>query len=404
MKNFNRSHKLDNVHYAIRGIVMEEASKMQEKGMDILKLNIGDPAVYNFGMSTNILNYMKDNLEKSQGYSESKGLKSARNAIIEYYKMKNVNNLDLNDIYIGNGVSELITISMQALLDSNDEILVPMPDYPLWTASVNLAGGKAVHYLCDENNEWYPSIEDIENKITKNTKGIVIINPNNPTGAIYPKDVLDKIIEVARKNDIIIFCDEIYDRLVYDEIEHISIASLCNDVPIITFSGLSKSHMIPGFRIGWMCITGNKIKISNYIEGLNLLTSIRLCSNVPAQYIVENAIKDVTATKNLLGKDGRLYKQREYIYNALNEIPGISVIKPKAAFYIFPKIDTEKININDDEKFALDFLKEKRILVTHGTGFNYNEPNHFRIVFLPDEEKLKYATYNLKDFLQKYKQ
>ena len=347
---------------------------------------------------------MKDNLENSQGYSESKGIKNARKVICDYYKQKNVNNLWIEDIYIGNGVSELITISMQALLDKGDEILVPMPDYPLWTASVNLAGGKAVHYLCDENDEWNPSLIDIENKITKKTKGIVIINPNNPTGAVYSKKVLNKIIEVARKHDIIIFCDEIYDRLVYDEIEHISIASLCDDVPIVTFSGLSKSHMIPGFRVGWMCISGNKLKIADYIEGINLLTSMRLCSNVPAQYIVENAINDIDATKSLLKKGGRLYKQREYIYNELNKIPGISVIKPKAAFYIFPKIDIDKFNITDDERFALDLLKEKRILITHGTGFNYDKPNHFRIVFLPDVETLEYAISKLNDFFQKYKQ
>lgn len=404
MKIINKSHKLDNVHYAIRGGVLEEASRLEENGINILKLNIGDPAVYNFYTPNYVLDCVHDNLKNAQGYSESKGLKSARKSIIDYYKTKNVDNININNIYIGNGVSELITLSMQALLNTNDEILVPMPDYPLWTASVNLAGGKAVHYLCDENNEWYPSIEDIEAKITENTKGIVIINPNNPTGSVYPKEVLQKIIGVARKNDIIIFCDEIYDRLVYDELEHVSIASLSKEVPTITFSGLSKSHMIPGFRIGWMCITGDTKKIANYIDGLNLLASMRLCANVPAQYIVEKAIKDISATKELLSPGGRLYEQREYIYNALKKIDGISVVKPKAAFYIFPKIDTTKIKINNDEKFTLDFLREKGILVTHGTGFNYNEPNHFRIVFLPDKEKLEYAVENLNDFLGNYNQ
>ena len=404
MRKINKSHKLDNVNYAIRGLVMGEASKMENEGIDILKLNIGNPAVFDFNAPKKVLDCMKENLENSQGYSESKGLKSARLAIVEYYKSKDVDNLDANDIYIGNGVSELITLSMQGLLDVGDEILVPMPDYPLWTASVNLSGGKAIHYLCDEDNQWYPNIKDIENKITENTKGIVIINPNNPTGALYPKEILMKIVEVARKHNIIIFCDEIYDRLVYDDLKHISVASLSKDVPTITFSGLSKSHMIAGFRIGWMCITGNKDNIRGYIEGLNMLSSMRLCSNVPAQYVVEEAIKDINSTNCLLKKGGRLYEQREYIYNALNEIPGITVVKPKAAFYIFPKIDIEKFNIKDDEQFALDFLKSKHILLIHGTGFNWVNVDHFRIVFLADNQKLKYTIDSLKEFLQSYKQ
>ena len=294
-------------------------------------------------------------------------------------------------------------MSMQALLNKNDEVLVPMPDYPLWTASINLSGGTAVHYLCDEENEWYPNIEDIKNKITKRTKGIVIINPNNPTGALYPKKILEQIIEIAKENDLIIFSDEIYDRLLFDDLEHISIASLTNDVPVITFSGLSKSHMLAGFRIGWMCISGNKSHIQDYIAGLNLLSSMRLCANVPGQSIIEKAIKDKESTKALLKKGGRLYEQREYIYNRLNNIPGITVVKPKAAFYIFPKIDTNKFGISDDEQFALDFLREKHVLIIGGKGFNWNEEDHFRIVYLADNNQLEMAMDRLEDFLRTYK-
>ncbi len=399
-----KSRKLENVNYAIRGTLMEEANKLEESGQKILKLNIGNPAVFNFSAPKYILEGMKDNIEHSQGYSDSKGLKNAREAIKEYYKTKSINELNLEDIYIGNGVSELILMSMQALLNPNDEILVPTPDYPLWTASVNLSGGKAVHYLCDEENEWYPDIDDIKRKITKNTKGIIIINPNNPTGSLYPKEILEQIISVAKENNLIIFADEIYDRLVFDDLEHISIASLTKEVPIITFSGLSKSHMVAGFRIGWMCITGYKESITDYIEGLNLLSTMRLCSNVPGQSIIANAIKDIESTKLLLQKGCRLYEQRECIYNGLNNIPGIKVVKPKAAFYIFPKIDMEKYKINDDEKFALDFLKAKNILFINGTGFNWNKQDHFRIVYLADCKKLKYATDSLKVFLDKYEQ
>lgn len=399
-----KSRKLENVKYAIRGTLMEEANKLEESGKNILKLNIGNPAVFNFSAPSNILDSMKNNLEHSQGYSDSKGLKSAREAIKDYYRTKNVNELKLEDIYIGNGVSELILMSMQALLNPNDEILVPTPDYPLWTASVNLSGGKAVHYICNEENEWYPDINDIKRKITKNTKGIIIINPNNPTGALYPKEILEQIINIAKENNLIIFADEIYDRLVFDDLEHISIAALSKEVPIITFSGLSKSHMLAGFRIGWMCITGNKEIIKDYIDGLNLLSTMRLCSNVPGQSIITDAIKDIESTKLLLKKGGRLYEQRECIYNGLNKIPGIKVVKPKAAFYIFPKIDARKYNINDDEKFALDFLKAKNILFINGTGFNWNKQDHFRIVYLADCNKLKYATDSLENFLEKYEQ
>ena len=402
MKNFKKSQKLEKVNYAIRGKLMEEANKLEQNGYNILKLNIGNPAVFNFSAPKNILKKMKNNIKNSQGYSDSKGLKKAREAIIEYYKTKKVTDLELEDVFIGNGVSELIIMSMQALLNQEDEILVPMPDYPLWTAAINLSGGKAIHYVCEENNEWYPDINDIKRKITKNTKGIIIINPNNPTGALYPKEILQQIINVAKEHELIIFADEIYDRLVFDELEHISIASLTKEIPVITFSGLSKSHMVAGFRIGWMCITGNKKDIKDYINGLNLLSSMRLCANVPGQNIIEEALKDNNSTKELLKKGGRLYEQRECIYNGLKEIPGITVVKPKAAFYIFPKIDIERFKIKNDEQFALDFLKEKHVLVINGAGFNWKDQDHFRMVYLADCDKLKYATESLKTFLKEY--
>ena len=404
MKEIYKSENLENVKYAIRGRAMEEACKLENKGVEILKLNIGNPAEFGLKVPKKIRKCMKKNIKNAGGYSNSKGIEKARIAIKKYYEGKNIKGLNIDDIYLGNGVSELILMSMQALLSKDDEVLIPMPDYPLWTASVNLAGGKAVHYICEEENDWYPNIKDMENKITNKTKAIVIINPNNPTGSLYPKEILEQIIDLARRYNLIIFSDEIYDRLVYDDLEHISIASLSKDVPIITFSGLSKSHMAAGFRIGWMLISGNKEKIEDYIQGINLLSSMRLCSNVPAQYIVEKALKDTKSTKKLFKKGGRLYKQREYIYNELNNIPGITVIKPKAAFYIFPKIDTKKFNITDDEKFALDFLKEKHILFIHGSGFNYNNVDHFRITYLANKKQLKHTIKQLKEFLENYKQ
>ena len=399
MKKIKKSIRLNNVNYAIRGKILDEVNILEEKGISIFKLNIGNPATFNLSASKKIINCMKKNINNSQGYSDSKGIISARRAIISYYKKKNVNNMSIEDIFIGNGVSELILISMQALLNKNDEILVPMPDYPLWTASVNLNGGKAVHYRCCEEDNWYPDLDDIKNKINKRTKGIVIINPNNPTGALYPKEILVKIGRIAKDNNLIIFSDEIYDRLLYDDLEHISIASLFDDVPIITFSGLSKSHMLAGFRIGWMCITGDKSKITDYISGINLLSSMRLCSNVPGQNIIEKAIKDISETKELLDNGGRLYKQRELVYKKLCQIDGISVVKPKAAFYIFPRIELSKFNISSDEEFVLDFLKKKNILFVHGSGFNTDDNNHFRIVFLANEEDLCYALNSLIDYL-----
>lgn len=404
MKTFNKSTKLDNVCYDIRGPVMDEAVRMESEGQRILKLNIGNPAPFGFTAPDEVIRDMMYNLRECEGYSDSKGMFSARKSIMQYYQVKGVKGVDIGDIYLGNGVSELITMSMQGLLDNGDEILVPSPDYPLWTASVTLAGGKAVHYMCDEQNEWNPDIEDIKKKITPKTKGIVIINPNNPTGALYSDEILKEIVEIARQNELILFADEIYDRLVMDGLTHTALASLAPDVPCISFNGLSKSHRVAGFRVGWMVISGDKKKIKGYIEGLNLLSTMRLCSNVPAQSIVQTALGGVQSIDDLLLPGGRIYEQREFIYNALCEIDGISVVKPKAAFYIFPKLDAKKFNLHDDEKLVLDFLKAKKVLLMHGKGFNYPTPDHIRIVYLPRRRILGEAMDAFKDFLSDYHQ
>lgn len=405
MKIFNKSHKLDNVCYDIRGPVMDEANRMSAEGMSILKLNIGNPAPFGFRAPDAVLEAMTNNLADTEGYSDSKGLVSARRAIADYcVNKKHIEGVTVNDIYTGNGVSELITMSMQGLLDSGDEVLVPSPDYPLWTASVTLAGGKAVHYICDESSEWYPDIADMRAKITPNTKGIVIINPNNPTGALYPRELLEQIADLAREYGLILFADEIYDRLVMDGLEHTSIASIAPDVFTITFNGLSKSHLIAGYRCGWMTLCGDKSKVKGYIEGLNLLSSMRLCSNVPAQSLIPAALACADSTKELLVPGGRVYEQREFITNAINDIPGMSAVKPKAAFYIFPRMDVKKFNITNDEKFVLDFLREKKILLTHGGGFHWEQPDHFRIVYLPELAELKQAADGLRAFLADYRQ
>ncbi len=404
MEKFDKSQKLDCVRYDIRGPVMEEAIKMELNGERVLKLNIGNPAPFGFTAPDEIIRDMIHNLHDCEGYSDSKGLFTARKAIMQYYQLKGVKGVDTNDIYMGNGVSELITLSMHALLNHGDEILVPAPDYPLWTASVNFAGGKPIHYMCDEQNEWNPDIEDIKKKITPNTKGIVIINPNNPTGALYSDEILKEIVEIARQHNLMLFADEIYDRLVMDGHTHTALASLAPDVPCVSFNGLSKSHRVAGFRVGWMVISGDKKKIKGYIEGLNLLTSMRLCSNVPAQSIVQTALGGVQSVDELLLPGGRIYEQREFVYNALCEIDGVSVVKPKAAFYIFPKFDAKKFNLHDDEKLVLDFLKAKKVLLMHGKGFNYPTPDHVRIVYLPRRRLLGEAMEALADFLKDYRQ
>lgn len=404
MRNFKKSDKLNNVSYDVRGPVLEEAERMQEEGIRILKLNTGNPAPFGFDAPNEIVRDMIVNVRDSEGYSDSKGIFSARKAIEQYCQLKKFPNVTINDIYTGNGVSELITMCMQGLLNNGDEVLVPMPDYPLWTASVSLAGGTPVHYICDEQAEWYPDIDDIKSKITSNTKAIVIINPNNPTGALYPKELLLEIVEVAHQNDLIIYSDEIYDRLVMDGLVHVPIATLAPDLFVVTLNGLSKSHRVAGFRCGWMVLSGDKSRVKGYIEGLNMLASMRLCSNVLSQQIIQTALGGYQSVDDLLLPGGRIYEQREFIYNAINDIPGLSAVKPKAAFYIFPKIDTAKFDIYDDEKFVLDFLHKHHILLVHGGGFNWQQPDHFRIVYLPKMEDLKTTADKMREFLSTYKQ
>ncbi len=404
MRQFEKSVKLNNVCYDIRGPVMDEANRMIASGEKILKLNIGNPAPFGFRAPEKLIDILKENLDKTEGYSDSHGLIEAREAIIKYDETKGIKGVKPDDVYTGNGVSELITLSMQGLLDYGDEVLVPSPDYPLWTASVTLAGGTAVHYICDEQASWYPDIDDIEKKITSHTKGIVLINPNNPTGALYPEDILKKIVRIAEDNDLIIFADEIYDRLVMDGKKHISIASLCPEHLCVTFNGLSKSHLIAGYRVGWMTVSGDKKNAKGYIEGINLLSTMRLCSNVPAQSLIAPALEMAKDTDKMIQPGGRIYEQRGAIIDAINEIPGLSVVKPEAAFYCFPKLDIQKFNIHDDEQFVLDLLKEKHILFTHGGGFHWEKPDHFRIVYLPELSVLNEAMTLVGQFLKDYRQ
>ncbi|MGI6715824.1 MAG: pyridoxal phosphate-dependent aminotransferase [Eubacteriales bacterium] len=403
MREINKSRKLDHVAYDIRGPVMEEAYRMEANGINILKLNIGNPAPFELKAPDEIIVDMIYNLRTSEGYSNSKGMFPARKAIMQYCQLKGIPNVGLEDIYTGNGESELITMSMQALLDDGDEILVPMPDYPLWTAAVVLSSGKAVHYRCDESKHWNPDIADIRSKITEKTRGIVVINPNNPTGVLYSIETLKEIVDVAREFDLIIFADEIYDRLCLDGKKHVAIASLAPDLLTVCFNGLSKSHRVAGFRSGWMCLAGEKEHAAGYIEGLNVLASMRLCSNVPGQSIIQTALGGYQSSDELIKPGGRIYEQREFIYNAINSIPGLSAEKPDAAFYIFPKIDTEMYNITDDKQFVLELLREEKLLLTSGTGFNWDKPDHFRIVYLPRVEILEEAMFRLERFLKKYR-
>lgn len=404
MRTFSKANKLDHVLYDVRGPVVDEANRMEEQGMKILKLNIGNPAPFGFSAPEEVIQDMRDNIVNSQGYSDSRGVFAARKAVMQYAQIKKIPNVTMKDVFTGNGASELIQLSLHALLNNGDEVLVPSPDYPLWTACVNLAGGTAVHYICDEQSDWYPDLADIESKVTSKTKAIVVINPNNPTGALYPREMLERIVDIARRHELIIFSDEIYDRLVMDGEQHISTASLAPDLFCVTFSGLSKSHMVCGFRVGWMILSGNKKLAQDYIAGINMLSNMRLCSNVPGQSIIQTALGGYQSVNEYIVPGGRIYEQREYIYKALNDIPGISAVKPKAAFYIFPKVDVKKFNILDDNQFALDFLRQKRVLIVPGSGFNWKEPDHFRLVYLPRVAVLEEASGKLADFLRNYKQ
>ena len=403
-RQFKKSSKLDNVLYDIRGPVLDEAYRMEDQGIHVLKLNIGNPAPFGFRTPDEVVKDMQDQLTECEGYSNSRGLFTARKAIMQYDQLKDIPNVDVEDIYTGNGASELIQLAMNAFMDEGDEILVPSPDYPLWTACATLAGGTAVHYICDEQANWYPDIEDIKRKVTPRTKGIVVINPNNPTGALYPCEVLQEIVDVARENQLVIFADEIYDRLVMDGKQHVSIASLAPDLFCITFNGLSKSHMVAGYRIGWMSLSGNKRIARDLIDGINMLSNMRLCSNVPAQSIVQTCLGGIQRSQGLLVPGGRIYEQREYVYERLSNMDGVTVTKPEAAFYIFPRLDPEKFHITDDDQFALDLLKDEHVLITAGKGFNWEKPGYFRIVYLPRKHTLHEAMDKLEDFLSYYRQ
>ncbi|TQV88374.1 pyridoxal phosphate-dependent aminotransferase [Aliikangiella coralliicola] len=404
MKPINRSQKLSGVCYDIRGPVLEEARRLEEEGHKILKLNIGNPAPFGFEAPDDILKDVIHNLPTAQGYGPSNGLYSAKVAIHQYYQTFGLLDTSVDDIYVGNGVSELIVMAMQALLNDGDEILVPSPDYPLWTAAIKLSGGTPVHYVCDEASDWYPDLDDIKSKITAKTRAIIIINPNNPTGAVYPKEILQGITQLARENNLIIYSDEIYDKILYNGAKHIPIATLSDDVFCITFGGLSKNYRVAGFRVGWMILTGPKRLAQNYIGGLDILSSMRLCANIPMQHAIQTALGGYQSIYDLTADDGRLYQQMELSYQLVNAIPGVSCTRPKGAMYLFPKIDIERFNIKDDEQFVLDFLREKQVLLVHGRAFNWRKPDHFRIVFLPHHEELEQAIMALGEFLDGYQQ
>lgn len=403
MRPIVKSSKLANVCYDIRGPVMDYAREMEEEGHRIIKLNIGNLAPFGFDVPEEIQLDVIHNLPQASGYSESKGMFSARKAIMQYCQEKGIKGVTLDDIYIGNGVSELIVMSLQGLLNDGDEVLVPTPDYPLWTAAVSLASGKPRHYICDEGAGWLPDLDDIRSKINQKTKAIVLINPNNPTGAIYPDDLLKEIIEIARQHQLIIFADEIYDKMLYDGHTHTSIASMADDVLFVTFNGLSKNYRACGYRSGWMVVSGEKRHAKDYIEGLNILASMRLCSNVPGQFAIQTALGGYQSINDLVGEGGRLRRQRDMAYDMLSSIPGISMVKASATLYMFPRLDPKIYPINDDQSFALQLLKEEKVLVVQGTGFNWINPDHFRMVFLPNGDDLMEAMKRMERFFHHYR-
>lgn len=401
MKTLSKSDKLKNVCYDIRGPVLREAMRLEEEGHRITKLNIGNPAPFGFAAPDEIIQDVIRHIPDAQGYSDSKGLFSARKAIMQDYQLKGIFGIDVDDIILGNGVSELIVMATQALLNNGDEVLVPSPDYPLWTAAVNLAGGKAVHYICDEQAEWQPDIGDIRSKITDKTKAIVVINPNNPTGAVYSKDILQQIVDLAHEHKLVVFADEIYDRILYDGAKHVHLAGLVEDTLCITFNGLSKAYRLAGFRTGWLMLSGKKAFAKSYIEGINMLASMRLCSNVPSQYAIQTALGGYQSINDLVLPKGRLYEQLQVGYNALNAIEGVSCVKPKGGIYLFPKLDAKRYPIADDEKLVLDFLLQEKILLVQGSAFNAQDTQHLRVVFLPWVNDLQYAIGRFQHFLQK---
>jgi alanine-synthesizing transaminase len=403
VKPILKSQKLDNVCYDIRGPVLELAQRMEEEGHKIIKLNIGNVGVFGFDPPEEIQLDMIRNLSNASAYSDSKGIFAARKAIMQYCQEKGIQGVTLDDVYTGNGVSELIVLSMNALLNDGDEVLVPTPDYPLWTAAVSLSSGTPVHYLCDESKEWAPDLNDLRKKITPRTKAIVVINPNNPTGAIYSKEVLLELTQIAREHGLILFADEIYDKMLYDGEKHLSLASLSRDVVIITFNGLSKNYRSCGYRAGWMVVSGDKEMVRDYIEGLNMLASMRLCANVPGQYAIQTALGGYQSINDLVAEGGRLAKQRDLAWKLITDIPGVTCVKPKSALYLFPRLDPEVYPIEDDQQFVADLLKEEKVLLVQGSGFNWGKPDHFRVVFLPHEDVLKEAISRLARFLERYR-
>jgi alanine-synthesizing transaminase len=400
LKPIAKSSKLANVCYDIRGPVLDKARQMEEEGQKIIKLNIGNLAVFGLEPPDEIVQDMIRNMPHTAGYTDSKGLFAPRKSVVHYSQEKNVHGVTVDDVFLGNGASELITMSMNALLNTGDEVLIPAPDYPLYTASVALSGGTPVHYLCDEQSDWMPDIADIRAKITPKTRAIVVINPNNPTGALYPESVLREIVEVARQHQLIVFADEIYDKTLYDGHTHTSIASLADDVLFLTFNGLSKNYRSCGYRAGWMVVSGEKKHARDYIEGLNMLASMRLCSNTPGQLAIQTALGGYQSIKDLVAPTGRLCRQRDLAYKLLSDIPGVSVVKPKAALYMFPRLDPKIYPIADDQQFAYDLLAEEKVLIVQGTGFNWPTPDHFRLVFLPNSDDLAEAIGRIARFLE----
>jgi len=403
LKQLKKSAKLANVLYDIRGPIMDAAKQMEEEGQKIIKLNIGNLAVFGFDAPEEVQQDMIRNLPASAGYSDSKGIFAARKAVMHETQKQGIAGVTLDDIYLGNGASELIAMSTNALLDDGDELLVPTPDYPLWTASTSLSGGRPVHYLCDEDNGWMPDLADIRAKITPRTKGIVVINPNNPTGALYSEGLLRGIIDIAREHGLVIFADEVYDKVLYDGVRHTAIASLSNDVLTLTFNSLSKSYRSCGYRAGWMVVSGDKKLAGDYIEGLNMLSNMRLCANVPGQWAIQTALGGYQSIKDLVGTGGRLRRQRDLAYELITAIPGVTCVKPVAALYMFPKLDPRVYPIEDDRQFFLELLKETKVMLVQGTGFNWATPDHFRIVFLPHEEDLREAIERIAKFLERYR-
>ena len=403
-REIQKSTKLDDVLYDIRGPILAEANRMEHEGHRIVKLNIGNPAPFGFEAPEEVLVDMVRNLPTAQGYCDSQGIYSARKAVMQYNQRMAISGVEIDDVFIGNGVSELIGMALQGLVNNGDEVLIPSPDYPLWTAATNLAGGRPVHYRCDEQADWFPDIDDIRSKITENTKAIVVINPNNPTGAVYSRELLQQLVDVAREHDLVVMADEIYDKIVYDEAQHTSIASLADDLVFLTLNGLSKTYRVAGFRSGWMTISGAKGRASSYVEALRMLASMRLCANVPAQHAIQSSLGGYQSISEFITPGGRLYEQRQVAYDMINAIDGLSCTKPAGALYLFPKIDVSKFNIVNDEQFVLDFLRTEQILVVQGTGFNWPEPDHFRLVFLPRVRDLKLALGRLERFLGGYRQ